>query len=140
MERRKFFGRLGQGTLVSFLATPLFARVRKGSLPERNICLLKDREIRHMVVFNLNHEKGSELTRKFLKDGQKILSQIPGVDNFQVLNQVSLKNDFSYGFSMVFATKADYDSYSNHPDHIAFVENRWKKEVSKFMEIDFKVL
>ena len=140
MERRKFFGRLGQGTLVSFLATPLFARVRKGSLPERNICLLKDREIRHMVVFKLNHEKGSELTREFLKDGQKILSQIPGVNNFQVLNQVSLKNDFSYGFSMVFATKVDYDSYSSHPDHIAFVENRWKKEVSKFMEIDFKSL
>ena len=140
MERRKFFGRLGQGTLVSFLATPLFASARKGSLSEKNSCLLKDREIQHMVVFNLNHEKGSELTRKFLKDGQKILSQIPGVNNFQVLNQVSLKNDFSYGFSMVFATKVDYDSYSSHPDHIAFVENRWKKEVSKFMEIDFKSL
>ena len=140
MERRKFFGRLGKGTLVSFLATPLFAGARKGSISEKNNCLLKDQEIQHMVVFNLNHEKGSELTRKFLKDGQKILSQIPGVNNFQVLNQVSLKNDFSYGFSMVFASKGDYDSYSSHPDHIAFVENRWKKEVSKFMEIDFKSL
>jgi len=140
MERRKFFGRLGKGTLASFMATPLLAGARKASLPEGNICLLKDWEIRHTVIFNLNHEKGSELTRKFLKDGQKILSQIPGVNNFQVLNQVSLKNDFSYGFSMVFATKVDYDSYSSHPDHIAFVENRWKKEVSKFMEIDFKVL
>jgi len=140
MERRKFFGRLGKGTLVSFWATPLFASARKGSLSEKNNCLLKDREIQHMVVFNLNHEKGSELTRQFLKDGHKILSQIPGVNNFQVLNQVSLKNDFSYGFSMVFASKGDYDSYSSHPDHIAFVENRWKKEVSKFMEIDFKSL
>jgi len=140
MERRKFFGRLGKGTLVSFWATPLFASARKGSLSEKNSCLLKDREIQHMVVFNLNHEKGSELTRQFLKDGHKILSQIPGVNNFQVLNQVSLKNDFSYGFSMVFASKGDYDSYSSHADHIAFVENRWKKEVSKFMEIDFKSL
>ena len=140
MERRKFFGRLGKGTLISFLATPLFASVRKDSVTERSLCLLKEREIRHMVIFNLNHEKGSELTRKFLKDGHEILSRIPGVNNFQVLNQVSLKNDFSYGFSMVFAGKTEYDSYSNHPDHIAFVETRWKKEVSKFMEIDFKSL
>jgi len=140
MERRKFFGRLGKGTLISFLATPLFASARRDSVAERSLCLLKEREIRHMVIFNLNHEKGSELTRKFLKDGHEILSRIPGVNNFQVLNQVSLKNDFSYGFSMVFAGKTEYDSYSNHPDHIAFVETRWKKEVSKFMEIDFKSL
>ena len=138
MERRKFFGRLGKGTLVSFLETPLIASAKTASLPVRSSDLLNDQEIQHMVIFNLNHEKGSELTRKFLNDGQKILSQIHGVNNFQVLNQVSLKNEFSFGFSMVFAGKADYDSYSNSPEHIAFVENRWKKEVSKFMEIDFK--
>jgi hypothetical protein len=38
---------------------------------------------------------------------------------------------------MVFANKQDYNTYNNHPDHIAFVENRWKKEVARFLEIDF---
>lgn len=99
---------------------------------------LKNREIQHMVIFDLNHEKGSALAEKFLKDGQQILSHIPVVQNFQVFNQVSLKNDYSYGFSMVFADKSAYDTYNNHPDHVAFVENRWKKEVARFLEIDFK--
>ena len=91
-----------------------------------------------MVIFDLIHEKGSELAAKFLNDGRRILSSIQVVNGFQVLNQVSLKNDYSYGFSMVFDSRADYDAYSHHPDHVSFVENRWKREVSRFLEIDFK--
>lgn len=99
---------------------------------------LKNGEIQHMVIFDLEHGKGSALAEKFLKDGKKILNRIPVVQNFQVFNQVSLKNDYSYGFSMVFADKLAYETYNNHPDHVAFVENRWKKEVTRFLEIDFK--
>jgi hypothetical protein len=39
---------------------------------------------------------------------------------------------------MVFANQADYTTYNNHPDHVAFVQNRWLKEVSDFLEIDFE--
>ncbi len=52
-------------------------------------------------------------------------------------NQVSIKNDYDYGFSMVFNDKQAYDTCNNHPDHVAFVEHRWKKEVARFLEIDF---
>ena len=140
MERRNFITQIGIGTFAAGAAIPLISDGMENPGKNGTTTPLTTKEIRHMVIFNLNHEKGSELTRKFLKDGHEILSRIPGVNNFQVLNQVSLKNDFSYGFSMVFAGKTEYDSYSNHPDHIAFVETRWKKEVSKFMEIDFKSL
>jgi len=99
---------------------------------------LKNGEIQHMVIFDLKHEKGSALAEKFLKDGQQILSHLPVVQNFQVFNQVSLKNDYTYGFSMVFADKLAYETYNNHPNHLAFVENRWKTEVTRFLEIDFK--
>ena len=99
---------------------------------------LKSEEIRHMVIFDLKHPKGSAAAEKFLSDGQQILSHIPVVQDFQVFNQVSLKNDFTYGFSMVFDGKTAYDTYNNHPDHLAFVEGRWKKEATRFLEIDFK--
>ena len=107
--------------------------------PDGNIdsSALKKGEIQLMVIFDLSHEKGSAMAEKFLKDGQSILSNLPFVQNFQVLNQVSLKNDFTYGFSMVFDGQPAYTSYNNHPDHLAFVENRWKKEVTRFLEIDF---
>jgi hypothetical protein len=39
----------------------------------------------------------------------------------------------------VFSDQDDYSTYNNHPDHVAFVEQRWMKEVTDFLEIDFKV-
>jgi hypothetical protein len=137
MERRKFFTHTGIGILSVGAVTPLFAATLIDSSVKDGNNQLKRDEIQHMVIFNLNHEKGSPLAEKFLGDGQRILSLIPVVQNFQVFNQVSLKNDYDYGFSMVFANKQDYNTYSNHPDHSAFVENRWKKEVARFLEIDF---
>ncbi|MBE9518785.1 MAG: Dabb family protein, partial [Bacteroidetes bacterium] len=32
----------------------------------------------------------------------------------------------------------DYNTYNQHPDHVAFVQERWLKEVTDFLEIDFK--
>ena len=99
---------------------------------------LKPGEIQHMGIFVLKHDKNSPETQTFLKDGKRILSAIPGVRNFQVFTQVSTKNDYDFGFSMVFAGKAAYEKYNNHPDHVRFVEQRWKREVSRFLEIDFE--
>ena len=98
---------------------------------------LKPGEIQHMVIFNLKYDTNSPETLTFLKDGKRILSAIPGVKKFQVFSQVSKKNDYDFGFSMVFADRAAYEQYNNHPDHVHFVEQRWKKEVSQFLEIDF---
>ena len=103
-----------------------------------NDCELKGAEIQHMVIFNLLYEEGSAEARIFLEDGKRILSAIPVVKSFQAFQQVSIKNNFQYGFSMVFANQEDYTTYNNHPDHVAFVQERWMKEVSEFLEIDFK--
>lgn len=96
--------------------------------------------IRHMVIFNLVHGKDSQEEIKFLKDGQELLTSIPVVKDFQVLRQVSVKNDYNFGFSMVFETSEDYAAYNNHPVHRDFVASRWEKEVTKFLEIDFEDL
>jgi hypothetical protein len=54
------------------------------------------------------------------------------------MNQVSLKNNYDFGFSMEFANKEAYEKYNSHPSHIAFVKNRWENEVTTFLEIDFE--
>lgn len=140
MERRNFLTRLGIGTVAACTAMPLISNGMENTNSNKGSASLQPEQIQHMVIFDLSHEKGSALAQKFLKDGQQILTKIPGVQNFQVFNQVSLKNDFTYGFSMVFAGQAAYAAFNNHPDHLAFVENRWKKEVSRFSEIDFKTV
>jgi hypothetical protein len=101
--------------------------------------LLGETQIQHGVIFSLKHEKGSADAKKFLEDGRRILTGIPVVQDFQVFDQVSPKNDFEYGFSMVFDSMEDYKTYNEHPDHVAFVEERWMKEVRDFLEIDFEV-
>ena len=95
--------------------------------------------IRHTVSFTLAHPAGSAEERDFL-DAARRLGAIPGVEAFEVLSEVSPKNDFRYGISMEFANQAAYDGYNTHPDHVRFVEERWLAEVADFMEIDYAAL
>jgi hypothetical protein len=92
--------------------------------------------IRHTVAFTLKHPHGSAAEKKFLEDAL-VLTQIPTVQRFERLKQVSVKNGFKFGFSMEFADQAAYDTYNNHPLHVAFVRDRWMTEVADFMEIDY---
>lgn len=93
--------------------------------------------IRHTVVFRLKHRENSSEEKKFLADAKKILAKIPGVEKFEPLRQVSPKNDYRFGFSMEFADQAAYSGYNDHPDHVAFVRERWLPEVASFLEIDY---
>ena len=92
--------------------------------------------IRHTVVFTLKHVAGSAAEGAFLNDA-KVLAGIPGVEKFEQLRQVSPKNDYAFGFSMEFADQAAYSGYNEHPDHVAFVRDRWVPEVARFLEIDY---
>jgi hypothetical protein len=94
--------------------------------------------IRHTVVFTLKHAHGSLQEKAFLRDARTALESIPGVTAFEQLRQISKKNDYQFGFSMEFADQAAYDGYNNHPRHVAFVRDRWEREVAKFLEIDYE--
>jgi hypothetical protein len=95
--------------------------------------------IRHTVVFRLKHPAGSPEEADFLATA-RVLARIPGVERFEQLRQVSPKNDYDFGFSMEFADGAAYDGYNRHPDHVAFVRDRWVPEVAAFLEIDYAPL
>ena len=93
--------------------------------------------IRHTVVFKLKHPAGSEPELDFLRSAQKLL-EIPTVQNFECLRQISEKNDYDFGLSMEFDSADDYEFYNMHPLHGEFVQTRWIPEVTDFMEIDYK--
>ncbi len=90
----------------------------------------------HSVIFKLKHANDSLEEKEFLAAAKK-LAFIAGVENFECLKQVSPKNKFEFGLSMEFANQQLYDQYNNHPDHIAFVQQRWLNEVEDFLEIDY---
>ncbi len=93
----------------------------------------------HSVFFTLKHNAASVEAAAFFTRAE-ILAVIPGVVDFQVLKEVSPKNAYTSGFSMKFASQADYDRYNNHPDHVSFVQNVWMSEVAEFQEIDYIVV
>ena len=96
--------------------------------------------IRHTVVFALVHPHGSDAERAFLSDARAALEEIPGVEKFEQLRQVSDKNAYRFGFSMEFADRKAYAAYDSHPRHVAFVQDRWNREVETFLEIDYEPL
>jgi hypothetical protein len=92
--------------------------------------------IRHTVSFTLVHPEGSAGELAFL-DAAERLAAVPGVEAFELLAEVSPKNDYRFGISMEFADRTAYERYNEHPDHVRFVEERWGPEVSEFLELDY---
>lgn len=95
--------------------------------------------IRHTVTFRLKHPAGSAAESDFLKAACELVS-IPGVQKFECLRQTSPKNNFTFGLSMEFDDAGAYAAYSAHPEHDAFVQQRWIPEVSEFLELDYEVI
>ena len=95
--------------------------------------------IRHTVAFTLIHPEGSDAERDFL-DAAERLAAVPGVEEFELLSEVSPKNGYRFGISMEFADRAAYERYNEHPDHVRFVQERWLSEVGEFLELDYAAL
>ena len=92
--------------------------------------------LRHTVAFTLVHDEGSAEEREFLHAAEQ-LANIPGVEAFELLAEVSPKNGYRFGILMEFADRAAYDRYNEHPEHISFVQQRWLPEVREFLELDY---
>ena len=93
--------------------------------------------LRHSVILKLKSDISTEEKQAFF-EAVDALATLPNVQKFEVLKQISPKNKFEYGILMEFETQDHYDTYSNHPQHIAFVENWWMQNVEDFLEIDYQ--
>ncbi|MDR2764714.1 MAG: Dabb family protein [Tannerella sp.] len=132
MKRRHFIHTACTATLAGSAAGALAGCTASAAL--------KSGEIMHTVIFDLKHPVDSPEARKFLDDGYRILTGVPGVRDFQAYRQCSPKNDFQYGFLMKFDDRAAFDAYTAHPLHNRFVRERWETEVTHFQESDFIAL
>ncbi|MEZ5670221.1 MAG: Dabb family protein [Alphaproteobacteria bacterium] len=95
--------------------------------------------IRHAALFRLHHPTGSAAEADFLR-ALAALDSIPGVEDFRIARETSPKNPYTYAVSMNFADHAAYRHYNDHPQHVAFVQDRWLPEVAEFMEHDTEAL
>jgi hypothetical protein len=61
--------------------------------------ILSPGRIRHSVVFSLVHEAGSDAEADFVA-AITALERIPGVEAFELMREVSPKNDYDFGLTM----------------------------------------
>ena len=101
----------------------------------RAMTMLANGRVRHSVVFTPTHAEGSDEEADLLAAIGR-LAAIPGVEAFELMREVSPKNEYRYGLTMEFADASAYQAYNEHPEHVAFVEHRWDGEVGAFLEID----
>lgn len=92
--------------------------------------------IQHSVILKLKSSISSEDKQSFF-DAVDKLTKIPNIQKFEILRQISPKNKFEYGISMEFDNQEQYDTYSNHPIHVHFIQNFWINNVEDFLEIDY---
>src|SRR3954452_1943366 len=96
---------------------------------------LANGRIRHSVVFTPAHAEGSAEEAE-LFGAMRALAAIPGVEAFELMREVSPKNDYRYALTMEFQDEPAYQAYNEHPEHVAFVGQRWEAEIADFLEID----
>ncbi len=94
--------------------------------------------IRHTVMFTPKHQPGSA-EEKALLTAARELAKISTVRRFEVLRQVSPPCNHRFGLSTEFDDEQSYDFYNEHADHVAFVNDRWKREVESWQAIDYVV-
>lgn len=80
---------------------------------------------------------------RFLEGAEKYLAPIPGVVSFHAGRCVPspravVDSTFQVALNMSFATKAEQDQYQTHPSHVQFVEEVFKKLVTRAVIYDFE--
>ena len=123
MDRRKFLN-------TTALAAPsIFAAATLNNMPEKNIFV-------HHVYFWLKNPD-SKADKDKLVEGLQKLSKVKTIKMFHIGQSAATNRDVidrSYAISwlVLFANKADQDSYQTDPIHLKFVEecsSVWNKVV-----------
>jgi fructose-bisphosphate aldolase class II len=92
--------------------------------------------VHHVIIYNLDTTDADQIDN-LMREGEKILSQIPGVR--RVITANAVKEDASYKFSWLieFVHKKVIDSYRDHPDHVAFADNLFRPIAGDRISIDY---
>ncbi|MEI7026641.1 Dabb family protein [Paenibacillus sp. y28] len=93
--------------------------------------------VTHTVFFDLLVQPESEEAERFLASSRLILMSIPGVAQFQVLRQISPRNDLPFGFIMKFLNHAAYAAFQSHPEYRHYLREVWQRQVAMFQEIAY---
>lgn len=78
----------------------------------------------HVVLIRLKAEVKDSEAEQFMLEARKVLSPIPGVQNFRAGKGLGVKSEVDYPFCLVmeFEDESTLSGYQDHPEHQRFVK------------------
>ncbi len=92
--------------------------------------------VHHVIIYNLDTDDASQVSN-MMREGEKVLSQIPGVRRVVTANAVQQDAGYKYSWLIEFVHKKVIDSYRDHPDHVAFADKLFRPIAGDRISIDF---
>ncbi|MEN8131146.1 MAG: Dabb family protein [Pseudomonadota bacterium] len=93
----------------------------------------------HLIIYNVTgiDEVGVET---MFEEGRCVLGAIPGVR--EVVTGKAVKEDAKYRYTWLvrFCHPAVIESYREHPDHVAFADNRFRPVAGERISIDYQTV
>jgi fructose-bisphosphate aldolase class II len=72
-----------------------------------------------------------------MREGEKVLSRIPGVRRVITAHAVQQDAGYKYSWLIEFVHNNVIDSYRDHPDHVAFADKLFRPIAGDRISIDF---
>ena len=95
--------------------------------------------VEHLIIYNVEglDEAGVE---RMMAEGRRVLGVIPGVR--ELVTGTAVKEDAAYRYTWLvrFCHPAVIDSYRDHPDHIAFANDRFRPVAGGRVSIDYQAV
>ena len=95
--------------------------------------------VEHIILYNVEglDEAGVEA---MMAEGRRVLSAIPGVLAVDTGRAVKEDADYRYCWRVRFCHPAVIDSYRDHPDHVAFADERFRPYAGGRVSIDYRLV
>jgi fructose-bisphosphate aldolase class II len=97
--------------------------------------------VEHVILFNVSPPQGEpadEHAAALMRDGRDILGAIPGVRRVFVGTSVKADSRYRHCWLVRFVHPRVIDSYRDHPDHVAFADERFRPVAGDRVSIDFE--
>jgi fructose-bisphosphate aldolase class II len=92
------------------------------------------RPVDHLIIYNVSENADMET---MISEGRRVLGAIPGVREVFAGKAVRDDAGYRYCWNVRFCHPNVIDSYRQHPDHVAFADNRFRPVAGDRISTDF---
>jgi fructose-bisphosphate aldolase class II len=93
--------------------------------------------VHHVIIYNTDVKAESQVAN-VMREGEKVLSKIPGVRRVITGNAVQADARYRFTWLIEFVHESVINSYRDHPDHVAFANKLFRPLAGDRVSIDFR--